>query len=94
MIHPERVEAIEPKSLEPVDAVTARAVAPLSRTLELARPWIMRGAVGVFPRGESAKDQLAALSEASAYEIESLPSVVDTKATILRVRMNVRTKAR
>ncbi len=92
-IRPERVEAIEPSSLEPVDAVTARAFAPLSPTLELARPWMERGAVGVFPRGESAKDQLAALSQASAYEIEALPSVVDTKATILRVRMNVRTKA-
>jgi len=46
-----------------------------------------RGAVGVFPRGESGKDQLAALSQAAAYEIEALPSVVDTKATILRVRI-------
>src|SRR5271166_1273795 len=44
-IHPERVEAIEPSSLEPVDAVTARAFAPLPPTLKLARPWIMRGAV-------------------------------------------------
>ena len=86
-IHPERVEAIEPASLEAVGAVTARAFAALSRTLELARPWIARGAVGVFPRGESAKDQLAASSEASAYQIEALPSVVDTKAAILRVRI-------
>ena len=31
-------------------------------------PWMERGAVGVFPRGESGKDQLAALSQASAYE--------------------------
>ncbi len=86
-IRPERVEAIEPSSLEAVDAVTARAFAPLSPTLELARPWMERGAVGVFPRGESAKEQLAALSQASAYEIEALRSVVDTKATILRVRI-------
>jgi len=86
-IRPERVEAIEPSSLEAVDAVTARAFAPLSPTLKLARPWMERGAVGVFPRGESAKEQLAALSQASAYEIEALQSVVDTKATILRVRI-------
>ncbi len=45
------------------------------------------GTVGVFPCGESGNDQLAALSQASAYEIEALPSVVDTKATILRVRI-------
>jgi hypothetical protein len=38
----------------------------------------------VFPCGESGKDQLAASFQASAYEIEALASVVDTKATILR----------
>ena len=52
-IHPARVEAIDPESLGPVDAVTARAFAPLPLALELARPWIERGATAVFPRGES-----------------------------------------
>jgi 16S rRNA (guanine527-N7)-methyltransferase len=85
-IHPERVEAIEPLSLRAVDAVTARAFAPLPMTLKLARPWIERGAIAVFPRGESAKDQIAALPEASAYAIEALPSAVNPKAAILRIR--------
>jgi 16S rRNA (guanine527-N7)-methyltransferase len=85
-IHPVRVEAIEPKSLGPVDAVTARAFAPLPLALKLARPWIDHGAIAVFPRGESARDQIAALPEASNYAIEALPSVVTRKATILRIR--------
>ena len=85
-IHPQRVEAIEPKSLGTVDAVTARAFAPLPLTLELARPWMERGAIAVFPRGESAKDQIAALPEAWAYAIETLHSVVNPKAAILRIR--------
>ena len=88
MIHPERVEAIEPESLGAVDAVTARAFAPLPLTLKLARPWMERGAVAVFPRGESARDQIAALPEASAYAIETLPSVVNPKAAILRIRQS------
>jgi 16S rRNA (guanine527-N7)-methyltransferase len=90
MIHPARVEAIAPESLGPVDAVTARAFAPLPLTLKLARPWIERGAVAVFPRGESAKDQIAALPEtppeAWAYAIETMSSVVNPKAAILRIR--------
>jgi 16S rRNA (guanine527-N7)-methyltransferase len=86
IIHPQRVEAIEPLTLGAVDAVTARALAPLPLTLKLARPWMERGAVGVFPRGESAKDQLAALPQMPDYAIEALPSVVDAKAGILRVR--------
>ena len=85
-IHPQRVEAVDPESLGPVDAVTARAFAPLPLTLKLARPWIERGAVGVFPRGESARDQVAALPEATAYAIELLPSLTDAKAAILRIR--------
>ena len=87
-IHPVRVEAIDPESLGAVDAVTARAFAPLPLTLELARPWMERGAIAVFPRGESAKDQIAALPEASAYAIETLQSVVDPKAAILRIRQS------
>jgi 16S rRNA (guanine527-N7)-methyltransferase len=85
-IHPVRVEAIAPESLGPVDAVTARAFAPLPLTLKLARPWLDRGAIAVFPRGESARGQIAALPEASAYAIETLPSVINPKAAILRIR--------
>jgi 16S rRNA (guanine527-N7)-methyltransferase len=86
LIHPVRVEAIDQNSLGTVDAVTARAFAPLPLTLELARPWMERGAIAVFPRGESAKDQIAALPEAKAYAIETLQSVVNPKAAILRIR--------
>jgi 16S rRNA (guanine527-N7)-methyltransferase len=85
-IHPVRVEAIEPDSLGAVDAVTARAFAPLPLTLKLARPWMERGAIAVFPRGESAKDQIAASPEAWTHAIETLQSVVNPKAAILRIR--------
>jgi 16S rRNA (guanine527-N7)-methyltransferase len=85
-IHATRVEAIDRASLGPVDAVTARAFAPLPLTLKLARTWIERGAVGVFPRGESAKDQVAALPEAPLHAIELIPSLVNPRAGILRIR--------
>jgi 16S rRNA (guanine527-N7)-methyltransferase len=85
-IHPLRVEDVAPESLGPVDAVTARAFAPLPLTLKLARPWMERGAVAVFPRGESARDQIAALPEARVYAIETMSSVVNPKAAILRIR--------
>jgi len=85
-IHPVRVEDVAPESLGPVDAVTARAFAPLPLTLKLARPWMERGAVAVFPRGESARDQIAALPEARVYAIETMSSVVNPKAAILRIR--------
>ena len=85
-IHPVRIESIEPDVLGPVDAVTARAFAPLRLTLKFARPWLERGAIAVFPRGESARDQIAALPGAPAYATEVLQSIVDPKAAILRIR--------
>ena len=63
-----------------------KTMAPLPLALKLARPWIERGAIAVFPRGESARDQIAALPEANDYAIEALPSVVTRKAAILRIR--------
>ena len=91
-IHAERVEAIDPASLLPVDAVVARAFAPLPRLVELANVWIAHGAVGVFPRGRSAEAQLEALPAAPDLTIDIVASQLDPEASILRAR--TRLKAR
>ena len=85
-IHAERVERIAPQSLLPVDAVIARAFAPLPRLVELATVWIMHGAVGVFPRGRSAEAQLEALPAAPDLTIDVLASKLHPEAAILRAR--------
>lgn len=86
-IHAERVESMDNARLGPVDAVTARAFAPLPLTVKLAKMWLEQGAAGVFPRGRSAQNQLEALNLDSAYTIEVLPSAVDAEAAILRLRL-------
>ncbi len=85
-IHAVRIETIDPKSLAPVDAVTARALAPLPRLLEFAKVWIAQGAVGVFPRGRSAEAQLETTPAAQDFAIEFVASKLDPEAAILRVR--------
>jgi 16S rRNA (guanine527-N7)-methyltransferase len=85
-IRPVRVEALDPLALGPVDAVVARAFAPLPRLLEFAKVWIARGAIGVFPRGRSADAQLEALPAAPDLAIEAVASKIDPEAAILRVR--------
>jgi 16S rRNA (guanine527-N7)-methyltransferase len=85
-IHAERVEAIDPQAFLPVDAVAARAFAPLPRLIELTRVWIAHGAVGVFPRGRSAETQLEALPAAPDLTIDILASKLDSEAAIVRVR--------
>ena len=85
-IHAVRIESIDPESLAPVDAVTARALAPLPRLLEFAKVWIAQGAVGVFPRGRSAEAQLETTPAAQDFAIEFVASKLDPEAAILRVR--------
>jgi len=92
-IHADRIEVIAPDSLPPVDAVVARAFAPLPRLLELAKVWIMRGAVGVFPRGRSAETQLEALPAAPDLTIDILASKLDPEAAILRARSRLKARS-
>jgi 16S rRNA (guanine527-N7)-methyltransferase len=84
-IHAARIESIDPDALAPVDAVTSRALAPLPRLVEFANVWLSRGAIGVFPRGRSAEEQIEAFSNAPQLQIESFPSQLDPKARIIRV---------
>jgi 16S rRNA (guanine527-N7)-methyltransferase len=84
-IHAARIETLDPTMLKPVHAVTARALAPLPGLLGLARPWLTRGAVGIFPRGRSEASLTEPFSEASEFRFESLPSKFDRNARIVRV---------
>jgi 16S rRNA (guanine527-N7)-methyltransferase len=85
-IHAVRIESIDPNSLSPVDAVTARAFAPLPRVLDFAKVWLTQGAVGVFPRGRSAEAQLESAAAAQDFKIDLVPSKLDPGAAILKVR--------
>ena len=85
-IHAARIETIDPLRLGVVDAVTARAFAPLPKTLGLANVWLEQGAIGVFPRGRSVDNQLKTVVLGSGLAVEILPSAVDANAGILRVR--------
>jgi 16S rRNA (guanine527-N7)-methyltransferase len=88
IVHAVRVQAIDPVRLGPVQAVTARAVAPFSTTLHLAKAWMERGAIGVFPRGRFSQAQIDSSNFAAGYAFDILPSVVDSDAAILRVPLN------
>ena len=88
VIHEARVESVSVAATGPVDAVTARAFAPLPLTLELANPWLEQGAIGIFPRGRTAEEQLKAFPAPANYKMELIPSLVDKKAAIIRVRIS------
>jgi 16S rRNA (guanine527-N7)-methyltransferase len=67
------------------DVVTARAVAPLVRLLDFARPFMSRGAVGLFPKGRTAEAEIAEARQAWRFTCNAIPSLSDPDGRILKV---------
>jgi 16S rRNA (guanine527-N7)-methyltransferase len=73
-VHQVRAENFGESCKETVHAVTARALSPLKTLCDQAFPWIARGAIGLFPKGQ---DVDAELTEAAKYwtiEAAKMPS--------------------
>jgi 16S rRNA (guanine527-N7)-methyltransferase len=61
VVHGQRIEDFVSGFVGPVDAVTARAVAPLKALLKLCFPLLGKsGATGLFPKGQHAELELSA----------------------------------
>jgi 16S rRNA (guanine527-N7)-methyltransferase len=86
LVHAVRIEALIHRWSEPVDIVTARALAPLADLLAYAEPVLKTGAQGLFLKGQ---DVEAELTEASKYwriDATLAPSVTSADARIVVVR--------
>jgi 16S rRNA (guanine527-N7)-methyltransferase len=75
------------------DVVTARALAPLPRILEHAKPILDRGAQGLFHKGADFDAELAAATSAlhggasgASYRADVLESLSDPRGRIIRIR--------
>ncbi len=77
-----RAEAQTPP---PVQAVTARAVAPLETLLEFARPFLRGRAVGLFLKGRGAAAEVEAARARWRFRAELIPSLSDAHGRIVRV---------
>lgn len=69
-----------------VDVVTARAVAPLDKLLGYAQPYMARGALGLFLKGEKAEVELQEARKVWQVEGELSVSRSDPRGRILTVR--------
>ena len=89
-LHVQRIESLAPF---PVDAVTARACAPLPRLLDYAAPFLRHyqpGApppVGLFLKGRDVDRELTEAREKRKMHAERLPSHTDAVAKILRIQL-------
>jgi 16S rRNA (guanine527-N7)-methyltransferase len=82
-VHQGRVEAAPAISAE---FVTARAFAPMPELLDYAAPWLRKGAVGVFPKGERWKEELTAARQRWNFAYEAIQSRSGGSGVILIVR--------
>jgi 16S rRNA (guanine527-N7)-methyltransferase len=85
-IHVGRIEDIAPTIRGTIDAVSARALAPMPQLLTLAGPFLEKGALGVFLKGEHLDDELTDSATVSRYDIEMRKSKTSASAHLLLVK--------
>ena len=69
-----------------VDAVTARAIAPMDRLLGYAQPYLQRGAQGLFLKGEKAEAELIEARKVWQFDSDLSVSRSDPRGRIVSVR--------
>lgn len=81
-VHPVRIEAAP--TLQ-ADVVTARALAPLDKLLDLAHRFLKRDTMCLFLKGRTAAEELTTARESWEMTVEPLPSRSDQTGSILRL---------
>jgi 16S rRNA (guanine527-N7)-methyltransferase len=81
-----RAEDVIPGWREPVDVVTARALAPLSVLVELAAPMVKRGAKALLLKGQDVEAELTETTKCWNIEAVILPSRTDSTGRIIEIR--------
>lgn len=87
IIHAERIEAVmeDWPADRPIEVVTARALAPLPKLLDLSKSLLKRGALGLFPKGQDAVNELTDAAQYWNFNHDLRPSVTDSAARIVLI---------
>ncbi len=79
--------------LGPVDVVTARALAPLPRLLDLSAPFFSGPTIGLFLKGREAEAEVEAAKKLWNFKSELRPSLTDAGGRIVVIRaLNAKTE--
>jgi 16S rRNA (guanine527-N7)-methyltransferase len=81
-IHNARIEAIRPFA---ADVVTARALAPLDRLLDLAAPFLGPQSLCLFLKGARAEDELTLARRRWTMSVSAFPSRSDRRGSVLHL---------
>ena len=89
-IHGARVEDFVKSFHVRVDVVTARALAPLAKLLELAAPLLKTGAKGLFPKGQDVEGELTEAAKYWSIDSKLVPSKTSPQGKIIIVERATR----
>lgn len=87
-IHVGRIETVLPSLCQQIkfDVVSARALAPMDRLIDYARPALKNGALGLFLKGKGLNAELTRLSPDYNLEIRIIESCTEPDGRIVAVR--------
>jgi 16S rRNA (guanine527-N7)-methyltransferase len=86
IVHAERSDDFIKKLDEPLDIVTARALAPLPRLLTIAYPLLKRGDKGLFPKGQDVDAELTEAAKYWSIQASLVPSRTDPRSRVIVIR--------
>jgi 16S rRNA (guanine527-N7)-methyltransferase len=82
-VHCQRVESFIPAFPNKPDVVTARALAPLPKLLEMTFPLLKRGALGLFLKGQDVGSELTEAAKCWNIGCQLVPSRTDERGRII-----------
>jgi 16S rRNA (guanine527-N7)-methyltransferase len=86
VVHAERVADFARTFRGGLDAITARALAPLPELLSIAYPLLKSGAQGLFPKGQDVEAELTQATKFWSIQATLVPSRTDPKSRIVVIR--------
>jgi 16S rRNA (guanine527-N7)-methyltransferase len=86
ILRAQRIEDYVKQRSQGIDIVTARALAPLDRLLELADPLLKTGARALFMKGRDVEQELTQAQRSWRLDSDLVPSLTDESARIVVVR--------
>jgi 16S rRNA (guanine527-N7)-methyltransferase len=92
-IIPTRIESM-PKSasLEPIDVITSRALAPLPRLFEFAEPLFQPPTVALFLKGRAVEEEICEANQGWTFDLDQHVSLTDPASRIIVIRNLQRNK--
>ncbi len=81
-----RIEEVLPELNYPYQILTARALAPLDRLLGYAQPFLDKGTVCLFPKGQDVDEEIENASRCWNFTYDLVDSETDVAAKIMIVK--------